>query len=282
MVAHDPSESVRSGEIERLVKACFDVTHEWNWGGTLNHLLFQNIAANFDPANASHRSIIELLIHHENVLIRDGLLPSDFKVFLARHAIAAEGRSMSHCTNRATVRDTDGRPRPMIPRCRDGRPGCSASCWTAHWPSPRISPPTGCDFKATAWRRFFPAPGRRCRSSSPDSSRRSSLAGAYAPRPRIDWLLRVDRRRRGRHGGGERPASASPSASRASRAARSSPTRMLLSIAALGWRGVVGPASAGAGARGAAAPARRSGRSRRGDDHARRGRRRASTATASC
>jgi len=85
LVAHDPSESVRSGEIEGLLKACFDVTHEWNWGGTLNHLLFQNIAANFDPANTSHRSIIELLIHHENVVIREGLLPSDFKVFLARH-----------------------------------------------------------------------------------------------------------------------------------------------------------------------------------------------------
>jgi SAM-dependent methyltransferase len=84
MLAHDPSESVRSGEIEPLVKACFEVTHEWNWGGTLNHLVFQNIAANFDPANAGHCAIIELLIHHENVLIRDGVLPSDFKVFLAR------------------------------------------------------------------------------------------------------------------------------------------------------------------------------------------------------
>jgi SAM-dependent methyltransferase len=85
MLTHDPSEAVRSGEIESQVKACFDVTHEWNWGGTLNHLLFHNIAANFDPENAEHRSIAELLIHHENVLIRDGILPSDFKVFMARH-----------------------------------------------------------------------------------------------------------------------------------------------------------------------------------------------------
>ena len=78
------SKPQRLGEIESQVKACFDVTHEWNWGGTLNHLVFQNIAANFDPGNAYHRSIIELLIHHENVLIREGLLPSDFKVFVAR------------------------------------------------------------------------------------------------------------------------------------------------------------------------------------------------------
>jgi hypothetical protein len=84
MVAHDPSEAVRSEEIEELVKARFEVVNEWNWGGTLNHLVFQNIAGNFDSANASHCSIVELLIHLENALIREGLLPSDFKVFLAR------------------------------------------------------------------------------------------------------------------------------------------------------------------------------------------------------
>jgi SAM-dependent methyltransferase len=84
MVNHDPSEAVRSAEIESLLKAHFDVHHEWNWGGTLNHLVFQDIAANFDQENVCHRSIIELLIHHENVLIREGHLPSDFKVFLAR------------------------------------------------------------------------------------------------------------------------------------------------------------------------------------------------------
>jgi SAM-dependent methyltransferase len=84
MVTQDPSEAVRSGEIERLVKAHFEILGEWNWGGTLNHLVFHNIAANFDPENEYHRSIVELLIHHENVLIREGFLPSDFKVFFAR------------------------------------------------------------------------------------------------------------------------------------------------------------------------------------------------------
>jgi SAM-dependent methyltransferase len=84
MVTSDPSEAVRSGEIEGLVRARFEILGEWNWGGTLNHLLFHNIAANFDPENEYHRSIVELLIHHENVLIREGFLPSDFKVFIAR------------------------------------------------------------------------------------------------------------------------------------------------------------------------------------------------------
>jgi SAM-dependent methyltransferase len=84
METYDPSEAVRSGDIERLVKASFEVFEEWNWGGTLNHLVFQNIAGNFDLENAHHKSIVELLIHHENVLIQERILPSDFKVFLAR------------------------------------------------------------------------------------------------------------------------------------------------------------------------------------------------------
>jgi SAM-dependent methyltransferase len=84
MIRSDPSESVRSGEIERLVKQYFEVVGEWNWGGTLNHLVFQNIAGNFNPQNAFHQAIVELLIHHENALISAGVLPSDFKVFLAR------------------------------------------------------------------------------------------------------------------------------------------------------------------------------------------------------
>jgi hypothetical protein len=75
---------VRSAEIEKLVKDHFEIVGEWNWGGTLNHLVFQDIAANFDVQNTCQRAIIDLLIHHENVLIQEGLLPSDFKVFLAR------------------------------------------------------------------------------------------------------------------------------------------------------------------------------------------------------
>ncbi len=84
MVAADPSEAVRSAEIETELKARFDVVGEWNWGGTLNHLVFQRIAGNFDPADAGHNGHVDRCIAHENALIGDGVLPSDFKVFVAR------------------------------------------------------------------------------------------------------------------------------------------------------------------------------------------------------
>jgi SAM-dependent methyltransferase len=80
----DPSEAVRSGDIESVLASYFEVIEQKNWGGTLNYLVFENIAGNFDTSNPYHRTIVELLIHHENVLIDAGILPSDFRVLLAR------------------------------------------------------------------------------------------------------------------------------------------------------------------------------------------------------
>jgi SAM-dependent methyltransferase len=84
MILGDPSESVRSGDIERVLRQYFDVIADKPWGGTLTYLIFENIAGNFDPTNPYHRSIVELLIHHENQLIDLEVLPSDFKLLLAR------------------------------------------------------------------------------------------------------------------------------------------------------------------------------------------------------
>lgn len=84
MIQGDPSEAVRSGEIEAVLRASFEILESWNWGGTLNYLVFENIAGNFHADNPYHQAVIELLIEHENTLIRAGVLPSDFKVYLAR------------------------------------------------------------------------------------------------------------------------------------------------------------------------------------------------------
>jgi hypothetical protein len=50
-----------------------------------SQLVLQDIAGNFDPGNPDDHGIIESLIACENALIRERTLPSDFKVFLARH-----------------------------------------------------------------------------------------------------------------------------------------------------------------------------------------------------
>lgn len=84
MIQGDPSEAVRSADIERVLNQYFEVTEEKNWGGTLNYLVFENIAGNFDPKNPLHTCIAELLIHHENTLLAYGIIPSDFKFYMAR------------------------------------------------------------------------------------------------------------------------------------------------------------------------------------------------------
>ena len=91
MMVLDPSEAVRSAEIEMVLKQRFDVVEEKNWGGTLNFLVFENIAANFDANNPYHNAVVDLLIHHENTLIGRGVLPSDFKLFMARPKAADHG-----------------------------------------------------------------------------------------------------------------------------------------------------------------------------------------------
>jgi len=82
MIATDPSEAVRSGEIEAALRDRFVVKAQWNWGGTVNFLVFQEIAGNFDPANADHNVHVDRLIADENRWIADGTLPSDFKMYL--------------------------------------------------------------------------------------------------------------------------------------------------------------------------------------------------------
>jgi SAM-dependent methyltransferase len=84
MIKGDPSEAVRSGEIEPVLRRYFEIVEEKSWGGTLNNLIFENIAGNFNQENPYHKSIIELLIQLENIVIQTGLLPSDFKFYIAK------------------------------------------------------------------------------------------------------------------------------------------------------------------------------------------------------
>ena len=90
--------------------------------------------------------------------------------------------------------------------------------------------------------------------------------GAYAPRPRTSWLSRVDCRRRARHGGRRqalvRGVVGFEGVSRMAFVADA----LLLSIAAIGWRGAWVLRAQGARARHRAGVERRAGRPRRRDD----------------
>jgi SAM-dependent methyltransferase len=74
----DPSESIRSDEIEQLLRSRFDVLYRANFGGTLNQFLLADIAANFDDDDPKDVAILDLICLVEELLIAERVLPSDF------------------------------------------------------------------------------------------------------------------------------------------------------------------------------------------------------------
>jgi len=80
----DPSESIRSDEIMRLIDERFEIVYRADFGGTLLQLVLQDIAGNFDPADPKDVAMIDLVCLYEKTLIDEGVLPSDFVYLVAR------------------------------------------------------------------------------------------------------------------------------------------------------------------------------------------------------
>ena len=80
MIAVDPSEAVRSEEIIPLLKRHFRILERIDYGGTLLHMLLQDIVGNFDPSREEHTALLKLLYTVEKALIAHGIITSDFSV----------------------------------------------------------------------------------------------------------------------------------------------------------------------------------------------------------
>lgn len=80
MLAADPSEAVRSEEIPRLVKKSFKPIEWRGYGGSLLHILLENIAGNFNPHIQEDMDWLEYLFRLEDMLIATGELGHDFVV----------------------------------------------------------------------------------------------------------------------------------------------------------------------------------------------------------
>lgn len=80
IVAHDPSESVRSAEIMGLAERQFDVVGVRDLGFTLAQPLLNPILRHFDDANPLHTAIYRLVFLLEEELIDRGQIGSDTKL----------------------------------------------------------------------------------------------------------------------------------------------------------------------------------------------------------
>lgn len=95
MIAMDPSEAVRSGEILSTAAKYFEIVEVRPYGGTVLHLLLDDIAGNFRGPEAGGSDLLAAICDLEWALVRSGALASDFAVVVAR----------------ARAEEPDGRPR---------------------------------------------------------------------------------------------------------------------------------------------------------------------------
>jgi len=83
LAAIDPSEAVRSAEIEPVLSRRFDVIDRRPYGGTILHPLLADIAGNFESDDPAVVAILDALIRTEENLMESGLIPSDFMLLIA-------------------------------------------------------------------------------------------------------------------------------------------------------------------------------------------------------
>jgi ubiquinone/menaquinone biosynthesis C-methylase UbiE len=80
----DPSEAIRSDRIVPELERQFRIIERLDYGGTILHLLLENIVHNFDAADKKDRAIIALLGRIEDILVRSGVIGSDFTLITLR------------------------------------------------------------------------------------------------------------------------------------------------------------------------------------------------------
>lgn len=88
MIRSDPSEAVRSDEIEGVLGRYFEFVEERDIGGTLLNPLLGGILESFEESSGYDGRFIEEVGLFEEQLVEAGVLPSDFKVIVYRKADA--------------------------------------------------------------------------------------------------------------------------------------------------------------------------------------------------
>jgi hypothetical protein len=84
VIASDPSESVRSDEIEEVLPHYLDIVERRGMGGGLLHFALGGIAKNFRDDDAQSVQILAALIGLEQALVAAGDLKHDFAFIAAR------------------------------------------------------------------------------------------------------------------------------------------------------------------------------------------------------
>ncbi|MDO9319463.1 MAG: class I SAM-dependent methyltransferase [Gammaproteobacteria bacterium] len=80
----DPTEAIRSADIIPGLQKHFEIVDQKDFGGTLLQLVLEDIVGNFSDQKQD-REILQSLFDAEQVLLKSGILSSDFTLIVARH-----------------------------------------------------------------------------------------------------------------------------------------------------------------------------------------------------
>jgi 2-polyprenyl-3-methyl-5-hydroxy-6-metoxy-1,4-benzoquinol methylase len=89
----DPSEAIRSADILPLLAKTFTIIEKKDFGGTLLHMLLQDIVHNFPDDLVERAAILNLLLYLETLLIRENVIPSDFCFVVSTPLLTAPGQA---------------------------------------------------------------------------------------------------------------------------------------------------------------------------------------------
>ncbi len=127
MLQHDPSEGVHASRIMPLTYQYFDVVHRQDYGGAVLRPFFTGILPNFDWSNESDQTIGRLVILVEQLLTRNGIIPSYHSAVVGRRRdtiretlTAEEERRINYADWRGVAPDPVAKAEPPR-RWRDWR-----------------------------------------------------------------------------------------------------------------------------------------------------------------
>lgn len=91
VVAADPSEAVRSEEIEGILSRYFEILETKELGGNILQFLLADIAGNFSRQDEESQALLRMLIQVEETLLSCGEFRSDFAFIVGRTLIKQAG-----------------------------------------------------------------------------------------------------------------------------------------------------------------------------------------------
>ena len=84
MNENDPSEAIRSQDILPVLKHYFNINTIRYFGGSVYHLLFNEIMGNFDHNDQKDVTLIRLVLLLERILIEEGILDNDYALMIGQ------------------------------------------------------------------------------------------------------------------------------------------------------------------------------------------------------